>query len=102
MSDHGYPRNLGLIDIEKPLATNANKGFIIGSFFPFARRERLADRRISPGEYDWTNKFGGVSLASYLAAIEATSYIGDLIWNVQGHDTSCCAYLPHVCSSRSR
>nr|AIC85594.1 psychrophilic beta-mannanase [Glaciozyma antarctica] len=76
MSDHGYPRNLGLLDIQIPLATAAKKGFLIG-------------------EYDWTDKYGGVSLPSYLAAIEKTTYIGDLVWGVQGHDARCCSYLAH-------
>ena len=98
MSDHGYPRNLGLINAEIPLATAAKKGFIIGSSLPPSHARR---QRFFAGEYDWTDKYGGADLPSYLAAIERTSYIGDLVWGVQGHDALCCAYLPHVRPSPS-
>ncbi|GAA5834464.1 hypothetical protein JCM11251_007015 [Rhodosporidiobolus azoricus] len=77
MSDHGYPRNTGILKKEIELAKNANKAFFIG-------------------EYDWTTTHGGVPLKDYLAAIEASgSYLGDMIWNVMGHDAQCCAFVPH-------
>ncbi|GAA5915850.1 hypothetical protein JCM6882_006821 [Rhodosporidiobolus microsporus] len=77
MTDHGYPRSVGLIQKEQALAKSAKKGFFIG-------------------EYDWTSSHGGDSLSSYLSAIEgAGSYLGDMIWNVMGHDAQCCAFVPH-------
>ncbi|GAA5915844.1 hypothetical protein JCM6882_006818 [Rhodosporidiobolus microsporus] len=77
MTDHGYPRNTGILNKEIALAKSANKAFFIG-------------------EYDWTSTGGGVSLSSYLSAIEgAGSYLGDMIWNVMGHDAQCCAFVPH-------
>ncbi|ORY88384.1 glycoside hydrolase superfamily [Leucosporidium creatinivorum] len=76
MTDHGYPRNVALLNAQIPLATAAKKSFILG-------------------EYDWTTTNGGDSLTSYLAAIEATSYIGSLIWDIQGHDAQCCAFVTH-------
>ncbi|GAA5830082.1 hypothetical protein JCM11251_006867 [Rhodosporidiobolus azoricus] len=77
MTDHGYPRNTGIINREIQIARNANKAFFIG-------------------EYDWTASGGGVPLADYLSTIEnAGSYLGDMIWNVMGHDAQCCAFVPH-------
>ncbi|KAM0751781.1 glycoside hydrolase [Meredithblackwellia eburnea MCA 4105] len=77
MSDHGYPRNIALLKAEVPLVAQHNKGFLLG-------------------EYDWTNSFGGDSLSSYLTYIESLgSYMGDMIWNVMGHDTQCCNYIQH-------
>ncbi|GAA5897847.1 hypothetical protein JCM6882_005094 [Rhodosporidiobolus microsporus] len=77
MTDHGYPRNTGILNKEIALAKSAKKAFFIG-------------------EYDWTSTGGGVSLSSYLSAIEgAGSYLGDMIWNVMGHDAQCCAFVPH-------
>ncbi|GAA5932528.1 hypothetical protein JCM10213_005341 [Rhodosporidiobolus nylandii] len=76
VSDHGYPRNLGILNTELGLATAANKAFVIG-------------------EYDWRTG-GSVSLASYLSRIESSgSYLGDMIWNVMGHDSQCCAFVQH-------
>ncbi len=34
-------------------------------------------------------------MADYIAAIEAQPYLGDMIWNVMGHDAECCAYVSH-------
>lgn len=76
MSDHGYPRNVALLNSQIPLALNAQKGFFVG-------------------EYDWTDATGGDSLGSYLNAIESTNYLGDMIWNVMGHDSQCCKFVPH-------
>jgi len=76
MSDHGYPRNIALLNAEEPLAASARKAFLIG-------------------EYDWTNSFGGDSLADYISAIEKTNYLGDMIWNVMGHDDQCCNFVQH-------
>ncbi|GAA5870676.1 hypothetical protein JCM8547_005027 [Rhodosporidiobolus lusitaniae] len=77
MSDHGYPRNTGILNKEIQLAKSAGKGFFIG-------------------EYDWTAAGGGVSLDSYLSTIESSgSYLGDMIWNVMGHDAQCCNFVPH-------
>lgn len=47
MSDHGYPRNIALLQAETGLVRGANKGFVVG-------------------EWDWTNDHGGDSLADYL------------------------------------
>ncbi|GJN87931.1 hypothetical protein Rhopal_000886-T1 [Rhodotorula paludigena] len=77
MSDHGYPRNLGILAEEVKLATQAKKGFFIG-------------------EYDWTPTGSSVSLEDYLAAIERSgAYLGDMIWSVFGHDDECCAFVKH-------
>ncbi|KAL8292886.1 hypothetical protein RQP46_000580 [Phenoliferia psychrophenolica] len=76
MSDHGYPRNLGLMNAQIPLAANAGKVFLIG-------------------EYDWTNSFGGDSLSSYLSRIESSSINGDMVWSIQGHDAQCCNFVTH-------
>jgi len=75
MTDHGYPRNIGLLDAQIPLASTANKNFLIG-------------------EWDWTNTCG-VTVADYIAAIETQPYLGDMIWNVMGHDAECCEYVSH-------
>ncbi|GAA5834477.1 hypothetical protein JCM11251_007018 [Rhodosporidiobolus azoricus] len=75
MTDHGYPRSVGLIQKEASLAKSAKKAFFIG-------------------EYDWTTTHGGDSLSSYLSAIESAG-LGDMIWNVMGHDAQCCAFVPH-------
>ncbi|KAK4701131.1 mannan endo-1,4-beta-mannosidase, partial [Phenoliferia sp. Uapishka_3] len=78
VSDHGYPRNIGLLQAEIPLAKAANKVFFIG-------------------EYDWTpNTYQGeVDLGSYLSYIEGSSINGDMIWNIQGHDAQCCNFVTH-------
>lgn len=49
MTDHGYPRNLGLLNAQIPLAKNANKGFFIGggSLHKFARLIYIANSRLS-------------------------------------------------------
>ncbi|GAA5915828.1 hypothetical protein JCM6882_006813 [Rhodosporidiobolus microsporus] len=61
MTDHSYPRSVGLIQKEQALAKSAKKGFFIG-------------------EFDWTFSHRGNSLSSYLSAIEgAGSYPGNLI-----------------------
>ncbi|KAL8279268.1 hypothetical protein RQP46_008305 [Phenoliferia psychrophenolica] len=75
MSDHGYPRNIALLKAEVPLL--GTKGFLIG-------------------EYDWTNSFGGDSLANYLSYLESTgTYMGDMIWGIMGHDAQCCNWVTH-------
>lgn len=77
VSDHGYPRSIPLLNSQIPIAANSGKSFIIG-------------------EFDWTNSFGGDTLASYLSTIENTASIaGDLVWSIQGHDASCCNYVTH-------
>ncbi|KAI5480773.1 glycoside hydrolase family 5 protein [Pseudohyphozyma bogoriensis] len=80
MSDHGYPRNVALLESEDAIiqALVRPKPFLIG-------------------EYDWTNSFGGDSLVDYLAYIEGEGnhYVGDMIWNVMGHDDTCCNYVQH-------
>ncbi|KAK4702778.1 hypothetical protein P7C70_g3441, partial [Phenoliferia sp. Uapishka_3] len=59
MSDHGYPRNIALLKAEVPLTNQHNKGFLIG-------------------EYDWTDNFGGDTLANYISYIESTgTYLGE-------------------------
>ncbi|KAM0754027.1 glycoside hydrolase [Meredithblackwellia eburnea MCA 4105] len=77
VSDHAYPRNIALLNSEIPLATQANKGFLIG-------------------EFDWTNSFGGDTLDAFLAKIESTSYMGSMMWSIQGHDAQCCAFVTHT------
>ncbi|SCV71400.1 BQ2448_2988 [Microbotryum intermedium] len=76
MSDHGYPRNVALLNAEIPIAQQYNKGFLLG-------------------EFDWTNNFGGDDLATYLNAVLAQTYMGMLSWSIQGHDAQCCAFVPH-------
>ncbi|GAA5982721.1 hypothetical protein JCM11641_007767 [Rhodosporidiobolus odoratus] len=77
ISDHGYPRNTGILNKEIALAKAAGKAFFIS-------------------EYDWTSTGGGASLDSYLSTIESSgSYLGDMIWNGMGHDSQCCAFVPH-------
>ncbi|GAA6004326.1 hypothetical protein JCM10207_000670 [Rhodosporidiobolus poonsookiae] len=77
MTDHGYPRNTGILAREVTIAQTYAKGFFIG-------------------EYDWTTTGSTVTLDAYLAAIEAQgSYLGDMIWNVMGHDPQCCAFVSH-------
>ncbi|GAA5973883.1 hypothetical protein JCM11641_001199 [Rhodosporidiobolus odoratus] len=77
MSDHGYPRNTGILNHEVGLAAQNLKGFLIG-------------------EYDWTSTQSTVTLDAYISALEAQSnYIGDMIWNVMGHDAQCCFFISH-------
>ncbi|SGY60627.1 BQ5605_C007g04458 [Microbotryum silenes-dioicae] len=76
MSDHGYPRNVALLNAEIPIVQKYNKGFLLG-------------------EFDWTNSFGGDDLATYLNAVLAQTYMGVLSWSIQGHDSQCCAFVPH-------
>ncbi|GAA6037504.1 hypothetical protein JCM8097_008222 [Rhodosporidiobolus ruineniae] len=77
VTDHGYPRNLGILNKEIALAQTYFKGFFIG-------------------EYDWTSTNSATSLDSYLAAIEgAGTFLGDMIWNVMAHDSECCAFVSH-------
>ncbi|GAA5870684.1 hypothetical protein JCM8547_005029 [Rhodosporidiobolus lusitaniae] len=76
VTDHGYPRNTGILNREIQLAKDNFKNFLIG-------------------EYDWTSTQSSVSLDAYIAALEASSTIGDMIWNVMGHDAQCCAFVSH-------
>ena len=76
MTDHFYPRNTGILSTEVGLASNTNKNFLIG-------------------EYDWTTSTSGATLAAFLSAIEAQPYLGDMLWNVFGHDAQCCAFVTH-------
>lgn len=79
MTDHGYPRNNGIINHEIGQLNNIyfKKFFLIG-------------------EYDWTADQGGVPLSTYLDLIEANKpNIGDMIWNVMGHDPQCCRFVSH-------
>ncbi|GAA5906944.1 hypothetical protein JCM8208_003719 [Rhodotorula glutinis] len=79
MSDHGYPRNLGIIKHEVGQLANAyfGKAFLIG-------------------EYDWTTTQSSLPLSDYLSYIESQKpNIGDMIWNVMGHDPQCCRYVSH-------
>ncbi|GAA6021591.1 hypothetical protein JCM10207_005077 [Rhodosporidiobolus poonsookiae] len=75
VTDHGYPRKTDILTREISIAAAAKKAFFIG-------------------EYDWTSTHGGVSISSYLAAIERAG-LGDMVWNVMGHDAQCCAFVPH-------
>ncbi|GAA5988775.1 hypothetical protein JCM5350_002934 [Sporobolomyces pararoseus] len=76
VSDHAYPRNVALFNAQKPLAANALKNFLVG-------------------EWDWTNSFGGSSIDDFIAALEGTPTIGDMIWSYFGHDPQCCNYVTH-------
>ncbi|GAA5868746.1 hypothetical protein JCM8547_005365 [Rhodosporidiobolus lusitaniae] len=77
VTDHAYPRDTGLLQKEVALAKSAGKAFFIG-------------------EYDWTTQHGGSSLDSWLSMVESSgSYLGDMIWNVMGHDAQCCNFVPH-------
>ncbi|BGP37278.1 hypothetical protein JCM10449v2_001183 [Rhodotorula kratochvilovae] len=77
MSDHGYPRNTGILAKEIQLAKAAGKAFFIG-------------------EYDWTPTGSTVPLSTYLAAIEDSgSYMGDMVWSLFGKDPQCCDFVKH-------
>ncbi|GAA5908351.1 hypothetical protein JCM5296_001289 [Sporobolomyces johnsonii] len=77
VSDHAYPRNVALLNAEIPIATKNMKAFLLG-------------------EMDWTVDFGGDTLSDYIAAIDASgTYLGDMIWNVMGHDPQCCSFVTH-------
>ncbi|GAA5834472.1 hypothetical protein JCM11251_007017 [Rhodosporidiobolus azoricus] len=77
VTDHGYPRNTGILNREIAYASQYFKGFFIG-------------------EYDWTSTNSAVSLDTYIALIETqANYLGDMIWNVMGHDPQCCAFVSH-------
>lgn len=77
MTDHLYPLNNPLMAKEQEIVTQYRKAFLIG-------------------EYDWTGLYGGnTNLSSFLAAVEVTNYIGDMPWNVMGHDDQCCRYVVH-------
>ncbi|GAA6037508.1 hypothetical protein JCM8097_008224 [Rhodosporidiobolus ruineniae] len=75
MSDHGYPRNTGILEREIELADDANKAFFVG-------------------EYDWRPNGGGVPLTDYLSFLE-NNQLGDQIWSLFGHDPQCCAFVQH-------
>ncbi|PRQ70629.1 Glycoside hydrolase superfamily [Rhodotorula toruloides] len=76
VSDHGYPRNTGIITKELALAKAARKNFLIG-------------------EYDWTPQ-SSTSLATYLNLIESWKpLVGDIFWGLQGRDPQCCNYIKH-------
>ncbi|BGP27822.1 hypothetical protein JCM10295v2_006800 [Rhodotorula toruloides] len=76
VSDHGYPRNTGIITKELLLAKAARKNFLIG-------------------EYDWRTQ-SSTSLATYLNLIESwRPLVGDMLWGLQGHDGLCCEYVKH-------
>ncbi|BGP03687.1 hypothetical protein NBRC10513v2_007421 [Rhodotorula toruloides] len=77
VSDHSYPRKTDILSKELGIASAAKKGFLIG-------------------EFDWTAAGGGVSLPTYLSAIEQSgSYLGSMMWSVFGHDAQCCNYVTH-------
>ncbi|CDR46532.1 RHTO0S12e05732g1_1 [Rhodotorula toruloides] len=76
VSDHGYPRNTGIITKELALAKAARKSFLIG-------------------EYDWTTQ-SSTSLATYLKLIESWKpLVGDMFWSLQGRDPQCCNFIKH-------
>ncbi|GAA6055505.1 hypothetical protein JCM3770_006292 [Rhodotorula araucariae] len=76
VSDHGYPRNTGILTKEIELAKAAGKAFFIG-------------------EYDWTPT-SSVPLSDYHAQIEKSgSYMGDMIWSLFGKDPQCCNFVKH-------
>ncbi|BGP35565.1 hypothetical protein JCM10296v2_007406 [Rhodotorula toruloides] len=76
VSDHGYPRNTGIITKELALAKAARENFLIG-------------------EYDWTPQ-SSTSLATYLNLIESWKpLVGDMFWNLQGRDPQCCNFIKH-------
>ncbi|GAA5951773.1 hypothetical protein JCM10213_001103 [Rhodosporidiobolus nylandii] len=77
VTDHGYPRNTGILNREISIAAQYAKGFLIG-------------------EYDWTTTNSAVSLDDYITLLESqSSYMGDMIWNIMGHDPQCCAFVSH-------
>ncbi|GJN94536.1 hypothetical protein Rhopal_007619-T1 [Rhodotorula paludigena] len=77
ITDHGYPRNTGIIQREIEISQRFFKNFLIG-------------------EYDWTTTQSSVSLDAYLALIEANKpNIGDMIWNVMGHEPDDSMYYPN-------
>ncbi|KAM0756090.1 glycoside hydrolase [Meredithblackwellia eburnea MCA 4105] len=80
MTDHMYPPNVPVLQSEVPLATKADKNFLIGKFCR---------------EWDWTEKQGGNNLTYFLDYIESIPYMGDMIWSLFGHDDQCCAWIKH-------
>ncbi|GAA5820854.1 hypothetical protein JCM3770_007269 [Rhodotorula araucariae] len=79
MTDHGYPRNTGILSHEMGQLNSAyyGKNFLIG-------------------EYDWTSTQSSTPLATYLSLIESYKpNVGDMIWNVMGHDPQCCRFISH-------
>lgn len=47
------------------------------------------------GEFDWTNRHGGDSLASFYSELESIPGSGSMLWSVVSHDDSCCAWINH-------
>ncbi|KAK4046098.1 hypothetical protein OIV83_006351 [Microbotryomycetes sp. JL201] len=76
VTDHIYPRNISYLRPDLPLALNHSKVVFLG-------------------EYDWTNSFGGDSFSSWLSFVENSSFAGALMWQIQGHDSKCCAFVSH-------
>lgn len=63
-SSHFYPVSISRMLTSANLAKQYNKGYFIG-------------------EYDWTSKYGGDSLANFLSTIKNTeSILGDLYWDL--------------------
>ncbi|GAA5901264.1 uncharacterized protein JCM6883_000157 [Sporobolomyces salmoneus] len=76
VSDHAYPRNVALFNAQVPLAANSLKNFLVG-------------------EWDWTNSFGGSSVDDFIAALEATPTVGDMIWSYFGRTPDCSSWVTH-------
>ncbi|GAA5985766.1 hypothetical protein JCM10908_007105 [Rhodotorula pacifica] len=76
MSDHAYPRKIDILTKELNLSMPAHKALIVG-------------------EYDWTNS-SSFPLMDFYTQLEAWKpLVGDLAWNVMGHDPQCCNYVKH-------
>ncbi|KAK4046663.1 hypothetical protein OIO90_006475 [Microbotryomycetes sp. JL221] len=77
VTQHVYPRNITLQTPDVPLAQKSSKVVFIG-------------------EFDWTNTHGGDSLSSWLSYVEKSGFAGALMWQIQGKDSKCCAFVPHT------
>ncbi|GAA5958348.1 hypothetical protein JCM3765_004803 [Sporobolomyces pararoseus] len=76
VQDHGYPRNVPLLQAEIAIAEKASKNLWVG-------------------EYDWTTNKDKDTLTDYLKLVESSKTIGDSIWSIQGHDDQCCNFVKH-------
>lgn len=75
-----YPRKTDILSKEIQIARAAKKGFFIGAFTHHRGHYGPLTALRRAGEFDWTSTGGGVSLSSYLSAIEgAGNYLGSYV-----------------------
>ncbi|KZO90277.1 glycoside hydrolase family 5 protein [Calocera viscosa TUFC12733] len=75
-SDHFYPPSIARFQAGLALTQSANRVYLAG-------------------EWDWTGQYGGDSIQSFTAALEAGPGVGDFYWSLFGHDDHCCLYVEH-------